>query len=83
MILDTMRLLNLSSQRKNIYIWNQKRQFQQRILTGKTQKLTSEQKAEKRKEYDDKRNKQEANIMGGYELIFPLRETIENTYAIE
>lgn len=39
---DTVRLLNLSHHRRLEYINKQKKNFQQRILTGKTQKLTAE-----------------------------------------
>jgi hypothetical protein len=56
---DTIRLLNLSHQRKVEYINRQKRNFQQRILTGKTQKLTAEQKEEKRREHNQARDEKE------------------------
>ena len=42
LVSDTVRLLNLSHSRKQEYINRQKKNFQQRILTGKTHKLTAE-----------------------------------------
>ena len=68
---DTLKLLNLSMKRKQVYLNNQKIQFQKRILTGKIQKLTQEEKDAKRLEIDKVRNQQEIKIMGGYRLIFP------------
>lgn len=68
----------MSYARKQEYINRQKRNFQQRILTGKTQKLTAEQKEEKRLEFNSIRNDKERDLMGGFELIFPLPETLEN-----
>ena len=50
---DTIRLLNLTMKRKMNYVNNQRLQFQKRILTGKTTKLTQEEKDQKRKEIDN------------------------------
>lgn len=72
---DTIRLLNLSHQRKLEYINKQKKNFQQRILTGKTQKLTAEQKEEKRREHNVVRDEKEKDLLGGFELIYPLPES--------
>ena len=41
---DTIRLLNLTMKRKMNYVNNQRLTFQKRILTGKTTKLTQEEK---------------------------------------
>ena len=49
---DTVRLLNLTMKRKMNYINNQRVTFQKRILTGKTTKLTQEEKDTKRAEID-------------------------------
>ncbi len=48
------------------------------MITGKKVKLTNIHKDEKRKAIDQVRNRDEMNIMGGYELIFPLEETPDN-----
>lgn len=68
---DTIRLLNLSMKRKMNYINNQRVTFQKRILTGKTTKLTQEEKDTKRVEIDKQRSKSEATILGGYRMIYP------------
>ena len=53
---DTIRILNLSMKRKYAYINVQKSLFQKRILTGKTQKLSAEEKEAKRMEIDKVRD---------------------------
>ncbi len=73
---DTLRLLNLSQLRKNVYITQQKKIFQQRILTGKTQKLSVAEKDEKRMQINSQRDIDEKEILGGFQLIFPLNEKI-------
>ena len=73
---DTLRLLNLSPLRKNVYITQQKKIFQQRILTGKTQKLSVAEKDEKRMLINSQRDIDEKEILGGFELIFPLNEKL-------
>lgn len=73
---DTLRLLNLSPLRKNVYITQQKKIFQQRILTGKTQKLSVAEKDEKRMQINSQRDIDEKEILGGFQLIFPLNEKI-------
>ncbi len=73
---DTLRLLNLSPQRKNVYITQQKKIFQQRILTGKTQKLSVAEKDEKRMHINSQRDIDEKEILGGFQLIFPLNEKL-------
>lgn len=80
---DTIRILNLSVRRKQQYINHQKIQFQKRILTGKTQKLTNEEKEIKRKEIDQQRQIAEENIKGGYRMIYPLVDTEENKEQAE
>ena len=62
---DTLRLLNLSPLRKNVYITQQKKIFQQRILTGKTQKLSVAEKDEKRMQINSQRDIDEKEILGG------------------
>lgn len=44
LVKDTINLLNLNSKRKWQYLTQQKKAFQQRILTGKTQKLSISEK---------------------------------------
>ena len=53
------------------------------MITGKKVKLTNIQKDEKRKAIDQVRHRDEMNIMGGYELIFPLEETPDNEPKIK
>lgn len=50
---------------------NQRILYQRRILTGKLQKLSYEEKEIKRKEHDAKRTKQELELLGRYRLIYP------------
>ena len=52
--------------RKWAYINNQKTQFQKRILTGKTQKLSAEEKEARRLEIDKQRDDVEATLTVGY-----------------
>ena len=79
LIEDTLRLLNLSHKRKSEYIKTERNNFQQRARTGKcTYKLTPEQKEEKRKEIDKQRDEIEKDLMGGYELIYPLEDVPAN-----
>lgn len=40
--------------------------------------MTPEQKEEKRKAIDEERNEIEKDLLGGYELIYPLPDTPEN-----
>ena len=68
---DTLRLLNMTIKKKYAYINNQKLQFQKRILTGKIQKLTPEEKDLKRAEHDKLRDEQEKPLLGGYRMIHP------------
>lgn len=77
LVYDTIRLLNLSMKRKWNYINNTKEQFQRRILTGKMQKLTPEEKQAKRLEIDKARDQQEAKLLGGYRRIFPCEEEMK------
>lgn len=76
---DTLRLLNLSHKRKQEYIKTERANFQLRTRTGKAvYKLTPEQKEEKRKAIDEERNEIEQDLLGGYELIYPLADIPEN-----
>lgn len=45
-------------------------------MTGKTTKLTQEEKDLKRREIDNLRTVQESKILGGYRMIYPV-ETID------
>jgi tubulin polyglutamylase TTLL6/13 len=71
LIENTFRLLNLSPEKKNQFYWNQRLQLQKRILTGKIQRLSPEEKEQKRKEYDEKRNRLEQKFLGNYRMIYP------------
>ena len=53
---DTIKILNLSLKRKYTYINVQRNAFQKRILTGKTNKLSVEEKEIKRQEIDKLRD---------------------------
>lgn len=66
LVQDTLRILNLNMKRKWAYINNQKTQFQKRILTGKTQKLSAEEKEARRLEIDKQRDDVEATLAVGY-----------------
>lgn len=77
LVADTIRLLNLSLKRKWNYINNSKEQFQKRILTGKMQKLTIEEKQIKRQSIDEQRNEIEKKLMGGYRRIFPCEDVVK------
>jgi len=48
------------------------------MLTGRKDKLTHSEREEKRRELDALRSSNESQIMGGYELIFPLVDNGEN-----
>ena len=74
LVSDTIRILNLSLKRKWNYINNSKEQFQKRILTGKMQKLTPDEKESKREEIDNQRNIVEQKLLGGYRRIFPCED---------
>ena len=67
LVLDTMRLLNLTPKRKFDYVTQQKKIFQQRILTGKKPKMTLREKEGKREEINILRDMAERSILGGYE----------------
>jgi len=76
LVSDTIRILNLSLKRKWNYINNSKEQFQKRILTGKMQKLTPDEKESKREEIDNQRNIVEQKLLGGYRRIFPCEDVV-------
>lgn len=71
LIENTFLLLNLSPEKKSQFHWNQRLQLQKRILTGKIQRLSVEEKEQKRKEYDEKRNRMEQRLLGNYRMIYP------------
>jgi tubulin polyglutamylase TTLL6/13 len=83
LVRDTIRLLNLSPSRKQNYVIQQKKAFQQRILTGKKPKLTAREKDEKREELNVLREMEERNLLGGYEQIYPLDEIRANEERIQ
>lgn len=71
LLTNTFKLLNLQPKKKRLFMANQRLLYQKRILTGKLQKLSYEEKELKRKEHDLKRTKQEQELLGRYRLIFP------------
>jgi len=71
---DTFRILNLTQKKKNFLLCQARVQFQRRILTGKIQKLSQEEKDSKRAEYDAYRDQQEPAVAGGYRMIYPIRD---------
>ena len=67
-------MLNLSPERRAKFIIQKKEEMQRRILTGKQQKASPEEKERLRAEALEERFKFEESRMGGYELIFPSKD---------
>ena len=72
LISDTLKLLNLSPQRRNRYKWEKQMTMQQRILTGKKTKMTAEERRQVKAE-EKQRDSFELSAGTDYRLIFPIK----------
>jgi hypothetical protein len=63
--------LNLSPEKRLEFIKAEKEEMEKRILTGKTLKLSPEERERLKLEKQKQRYEFEKTRMGGYELIYP------------
>ena len=73
MIKDALQLMNISVNHRIRYKNKKKIETQERVLTGKTQKNTKEEKIAIMKKAQQERDEWESKHLGGYEKIFPLK----------
>lgn len=71
LIKDTFTLLNLDPFKKWKFKNKKRMEMQQRVYTGKLQKLTKEEKLKYKEKRALKRHKYEMENLGDYELIYP------------
>lgn len=71
---DTFRMLNLSMKKRERIIEEQKKQLEQRILTGKHKKMNPEVRKKLREEMLAKRFAFEDKKKGDWELLYPAPE---------
>lgn len=71
LIKDTLRLLNLNTQRKSTYIKKHAEEFQKRMLTGKQLKYTPEERKMLARAFEEDRNAWESENLGHFKLIYP------------
>ena len=75
---DALRLLNLSYENRVRILKDRKENLQSRILTGKQNKLTPQEREVERKNRLAERFKFESKRMRGYELIYPSADKVRN-----
>ena len=80
LISDTVRLINLNSERKMRYIRQAEKVRKERVLKGKREKLDPEVREKLKKEAMEKRDKFEESHMGRYVRIYPKNENSEAKY---
>jgi len=69
---DTFRLLNMSLKRRSKYKKEYNKVAQNRILTGRKDTLTLEDKERTRKLNNITRHRFEMSNLGGYQLLYPI-----------
>lgn len=74
LIRDTIKLLNLSYRRKSKYIQTAKKELKLRMITGKRVQLSLDEKAQNQQKREEARSKYELQNLGGYSLIYPIKE---------
>ena len=73
LIRDTLTLLNLSASRRNRYKWEKQAAMQTRILTGKKNKMSVEEKRIAKAEKEKQRDHFELRAGTDYRLIYPVK----------
>ena len=76
---DSFKLLNVSWAKREKCIKDHEIEMQQRILTGKTNKLDVDQRKQMRDKALAQRFKFEETRMGGWDMIFPCKDAARNT----
>jgi len=76
---DAFNMLNCTVKKRKRILKQQQRQMENRILTGKQQKLEPEQKARIKEQMMREREAWEETRRGGWELIYPWPEETRNT----
>ncbi|KAL4501611.1 hypothetical protein ABPG72_018662 [Tetrahymena utriculariae] len=79
-IRDALTLMNSTVKARNEIVGQRKEQLQKRVLTGKKQKLTAEEKAAEIKKAMQKRDEYESKNLGNYEKVYPLEPDVEDIY---
>jgi tubulin polyglutamylase TTLL6/13 len=79
LIIDTIKLLNLSYWKKLQYKQNKTKEFQRRAIKGKI-KVTPEEKEEIRRKKARKRDNYEKKNSGNYSLMYPSEEFPVDTH---
>ncbi|CAD8088042.1 unnamed protein product [Paramecium sonneborni] len=83
LIRDTLKLMNVSIRAKEEIISSRREQLQQRVLTGKKQKLTQEEKNVLIQQCSQQRDQHENNNLGDYVKIYPLEDAQDYNKFIE
>ncbi|CAD8154125.1 unnamed protein product [Paramecium pentaurelia] len=83
LIRDTLILMNVNIKAKNQIIQSRREQLQQRVLTGKKQKITQEEKQAQIQKYQKLRDEYENNNLGDFIKIYPLQDSGEYKRFIE
>ncbi|CAI2383004.1 unnamed protein product [Moneuplotes crassus] len=68
---ESIRLLNLSQARKLRIKKKEKSDFQQRVISGKPQRKTQEEKIIIKQDFNSKRNDKEQKVVQNFKLIYP------------
>ncbi|CAI2370392.1 unnamed protein product [Moneuplotes crassus] len=68
---ESIRLLNLSYNRKLRFKKKEKTEFQRRVLSGKIRRQTQEERIITKQDYNSKRNAKELKVVENFKLIYP------------
>jgi len=73
-IKDALTLMNVSLDTKSQYKKNHKRDFRKRVLTGKTSRVSAEERQADFERAQKERDEWESKHLGGFQKIFPVED---------
>ena len=73
-IKDALTLMNVSLDSKSQYKKNHKRDFRKRVLTGKTSRVSAEERQADFERAQKERDEWESSHLGGFQKIFPVED---------
>ena len=76
-ITDSLHLLTLSVRRRNKYKLQKKQEFQKRVISGKHQRISNEEKEALKIEKERKRLEWELKNTGDFTLVYPAKSEEE------
>eukprot|EP00357_Protocruzia_adherens_P010429 CAMPEP_0115043784 /NCGR_PEP_ID=MMETSP0216-20121206/47082_1 /TAXON_ID=223996 /ORGANISM="Protocruzia adherens, Strain Boccale" /LENGTH=868 /DNA_ID=CAMNT_0002426185 /DNA_START=300 /DNA_END=2907 /DNA_ORIENTATION=+ len=73
-ISEALQIMDISAKNRRRHKLAKKNEMQRRVLTGKMQRLSQEERAEKAAKLAEKRTQWENKHLGGYERIYPCED---------